>query len=676
MVDWVSDTSEMAIVSLENGGTGGSEVVDGSPTFHADLYRGMRTTAEVEKYLDAVQTYLPMANTLRMPINAKSLHPKVPGSNVVATAIRSAASRGFGIVLVYTDPIFLGSHRKPYVSAYYDNNVSVLTGQQINLDAQVASGREPKTIVSWGSQSPEHDPLDELIAGWGSVLDWVSLHPEVHRQIRGYELVNEPGRAYTASGDPLVMHAYASAMAELYQAHAPRWTEPPQDGTPDRPVSVMVGIAGGGSGRVGALDRAPPGQPDSGLELIRKAIGEPLVWSVHTFTDTSLEEFTSVESYTKLYQLAGDDNLVTETQFDGDFQLLGNAKPGAKQLATIYGAPTKPDGVPLTLQDFYDHGESVLAPWMGWELLDPMMGSRNYFGAREKFWFGRNGIGSGYWTPVGYDASMFVGYSGKNIEISRDITAFANAMWAAGAIKGGPDGSTGKCGHDESICIKADPVRIRGNLQLAPMIGIGSIDADKIKGEDTPETEGGRKYFRQGGREQSAGQTVLSDKHPSNGDMAYGLVGDDLLELRGGDDFGFGGPGRDSILGGTGHDVLLGDDGDDLINGEGGDDVIEGGAGNDTLVGGAGTDLIKGDGSDDLMTGSPGQDYFYLDAGGDGSDTILGFQWGIDRLFIGNNTDYAGTGKRQISEVNTTEPRAVFEYAGSAKVTFRDEPSR
>lgn len=162
----------------------------------------------------------------------------------------------------------------------------------------------------------------------------------------------------------------------------------------------------------------------------------------------------------------------------------------------------------------------------------------------------------------------------------------------------------------------------------------------------------------------------MAETRPSNGDMAYGLGGDDRLDLRGGDDFGFGGPGADTLLGGTGHDVLLGGPGDDVLEGAEGDDVLEGGAGDDTLVGGGGTDLIKGDAGDDLMIGSAGVDYFYLDAEGDGRDTIQGFEWGVDRLFVGDSTTFAGTGKRAPAEMDNTAPRGRLDYAQRASVTF------
>ncbi|MFC0811281.1 calcium-binding protein [Paracoccus panacisoli] len=661
MIDWNSQTADYAIVALENSRTGGTEVADGRPAFRADQFIGMRSEAEIGKFLDATAAYLPLANSFRMQVNAKSLHPDVPGSDMVAAALRAVAARGYGIILVYTDPVFHGD--RPKDDAYWAANVSVLDGRPIELDGEVVSRRNRRALYSWGAASPEYDPVDYLRDGWGAVLDWLDANPEVKAQVRGYELVNEPGRVYTDANNPTEMRAYAEAMVEVWGAHKDRWTS----GASSAPARILVDIAGGGSGRVGALDRVAPGRAESALDLIRGRIGAPLVWSVHTFTDTSLEEFRSPDSHTGLVKLAGDDILITETQFDGDFQLMGAESGPLRDLAARYGVAGRP-GVALEPADFYADGQARLAPWMGWELLDPILGSRNYFGAREKPWYGAAGIGSGFWTPVGFDASMFVGYSGKNVEVARDISAFANLMWSAGdppRVAPLPEG-TG-CGAVD-VCIADAEAMVARRPHLAPRIGAGSDGPDVIAGVDSPATEGGRRYFRQGGKEQFAGQTREDADFASNGDMAYGRGGDDRITLAGGDDFGFGGPGADQIDGGTGHDVLLGGDGDDSIGGGEGDDVVEGGAGNDTLSGGPGVNLIKGDAGDDVMIAGPGVDWFYLDAAGDGQDTIRGFAWGTDRLVVAD--PFTGDDKRRVETVNTSAPLTEHSYAPGGTVVF------
>ncbi|MBW4545895.1 MAG: hypothetical protein KME25_15820 [Symplocastrum torsivum CPER-KK1] len=112
-------------------------------------------------------------------------------------------------------------------------------------------------------------------------------------------------------------------------------------------------------------------------------------------------------------------------------------------------------------------------------------------------------------------------------------------------------------------------------------------------------------------------------------DRIFGEDGDDVLRgdlnsrepggTVGGDDQIYGGAGNDRIGGKAGNDSLYGDEGDDQIYGDAGDDLIRGGLGNDILVG-------------DDFSGGTGRDTFVL-AAGEGTDTILDFQVGID--FIG-----------------------------------------
>ncbi|MEM7061650.1 MAG: pre-peptidase C-terminal domain-containing protein [Cyanobacteria bacterium P01_B01_bin.77] len=137
------------------------------------------------------------------------------------------------------------------------------------------------------------------------------------------------------------------------------------------------------------------------------------------------------------------------------------------------------------------------------------------------------------------------------------------------------------------------------------------------------------------------------------------LVGDDddnTLDAGRADDIVAGGIGNDIILGGEGADILRGDHnsrstqdgeagGNDIIFGGSGSDYIGGKAGNDILSGDAGDDLIWGDAGDDILMGVTGNDILVGDnfsngsgsdlfvfGNGDGTDTILDFEVGIDRI--------------------------------------------
>ncbi|MEL6351880.1 MAG: amidase family protein [Cyanobacteria bacterium J06627_28] len=112
-------------------------------------------------------------------------------------------------------------------------------------------------------------------------------------------------------------------------------------------------------------------------------------------------------------------------------------------------------------------------------------------------------------------------------------------------------------------------------------------------------------------------------------DIMTGGAGDDVLrgdlnsrspqdDVAGGNDIIFGGDGDDRIGGKAGNDILSGDAGDDFIWGDDGDDIIMGVTGNDTLVG---DNFSDGSGSDLFVFGN-----------GDGTDTIVDFEVGIDRI--------------------------------------------
>ncbi|MEM9266038.1 MAG: TIGR03118 family protein [Cyanobacteria bacterium P01_F01_bin.13] len=147
----------------------------------------------------------------------------------------------------------------------------------------------------------------------------------------------------------------------------------------------------------------------------------------------------------------------------------------------------------------------------------------------------------------------------------------------------------------------------------------------------------------------------------NSGDFEPGqtLVGgdaDDTLDAGSGDDTVAGELGNDVITGGGGDDVLRGDrnsrnaqtgepGGNDIIFGGDGNDRIGGKSGNDILSGDAGDDYIWGDAGDDILMGVTGNDILVGDndsggrgsdlfvfGNGDGTDTILDFEVGIDRI--------------------------------------------
>ncbi len=125
-------------------------------------------------------------------------------------------------------------------------------------------------------------------------------------------------------------------------------------------------------------------------------------------------------------------------------------------------------------------------------------------------------------------------------------------------------------------------------------------------------------------------------------DQMYGNRGEDLIAGSRGNDSLYGGKAADTVSGNEGNDFVSGDDGSDLLDGnEGqdtllggaGNDVIDGGENNDNLDGGEGNDELIGAGGSDTIRGGEDNDRFVLSPG-DGTDTILDFQNGIDFLVL------------------------------------------
>ncbi|GAB4394063.1 MAG: hypothetical protein Tsb0032_15820 [Kiloniellaceae bacterium] len=190
-------------------------------------------------------------------------------------------------------------------------------------------------------------------------------------------------------------------------------------------------------------------------------------------------------------------------------------------------------------------------------------------------------------------------------------------------------------------------------------------------------------------------------------DDLRGLAGDDLLLGGAGDDSLTGGRGTDSFDGGDGRDsvsfaqsrtpwtvdLLQGSaqNGDTLENlvaiedvvGGGGADTLRGDHGDNALHGGAGGDNLNGRQGDDLLVGGAGSDFYFFRGfdkpGGDGQDTIVGFEGGHERLAFKDVIDADGDGDRDlgdllaaVAEVSDSGPGGdvVVSFDNGASITF------
>ncbi len=94
-------------------------------------------------------------------------------------------------------------------------------------------------------------------------------------------------------------------------------------------------------------------------------------------------------------------------------------------------------------------------------------------------------------------------------------------------------------------------------------------------------------------------------------------------------------------LTGTGGSGGTGNTGANLIAGNTGANALRGGDGADTLHGGGGADTLFGEGGSDVLRGDAGADVFRFDRASHsnrwGTDTILDFEAGVDRIAFENN---------------------------------------
>ena len=123
---------------------------------------------------------------------------------------------------------------------------------------------------------------------------------------------------------------------------------------------------------------------------------------------------------------------------------------------------------------------------------------------------------------------------------------------------------------------------------------------------------------------------VISRGAQSQGEIIFGLSGDDTIT---------GGSGNDRISGGSGRDTVEGGGGNDDIANLMGGGSVSGGNGNDRLFGGIGALSADGGAGDDLLVGGTGSDSL---TGGAGRDVIIGDPPGA--AFFGNDVIDGGPG--------------------------------
>jgi uncharacterized delta-60 repeat protein len=252
---------------------------------------------------------------------------------------------------------------------------------------------------------------------------------------------------------------------------------------------------------------------------------------------------------------------------------------------------------------------------------------------------------------VGTDAVTVEGTSGADAmtQTGNQVVVNGATITLAGAETLAVDGGGGTGDSFTVVGTPDVPAAVQG---VSDMVVFGTAGDDQIA-------------FNPGNSGQviaSVNGLIVASSSPTGRIIAYGLAGDDDIQVAGGVTLSawlYGDAGNDRLKGGAGHDILLGGDGDDLLVGGGGRDLLIGGTGADRIVGNADDDILIAvwtsfdedhvalsaimaewtsagdyttrtdslastfsglsldDGAKDVLTGSSGQDWFFanLDAG-------------------------------------------------------------
>lgn len=145
-----------------------------------------------------------------------------------------------------------------------------------------------------------------------------------------------------------------------------------------------------------------------------------------------------------------------------------------------------------------------------------------------------------------------------------------------------------------------------------------------------------------------------------------------------------------TIAWGTAIESAIGGDGDDLLSGNGannslygmrGDDVMRGANGDDGLSGWRGDDWLNGGRGDDTLVGGDGRDNFHFSGPSLGTDSIVDFEMGVDKIVLDLNTFSAladGIGNSFVAVANDYEAAysdGVIIYSQSSGKLFYNSDS-
>ncbi|MCZ0961034.1 calcium-binding protein [Paracoccus benzoatiresistens] len=474
--------------------------------------------------LDALSGAFPEVNVLRLDFNAATAASHLAGP--WADFARNAATRGYRLIIQNSDGELAGG----------------FLADPSGGDILPADRLGPEDALShadgmWKINGVQRD--------WRDMLAWFQ-RPEnasILAAVAGWELINEPmayGKGAKAG------RLYSRHMADLIASLD--WM--------DKRILVS-GL--GASAQFADLDH----------DLIRKAAGDALVWSVHMYPAW-----------------------VAPPHPDSRHKAFG------RQICARIGSLRQPgDDILITETQLYTEAGSL------WPDLASKRAATSFNMARSLPWLSQQGIGWTWWPPTsrGSDLLQWQGRR-KGYRVELESAAFSHLAWTYGRHSASPpEGEAWGSSGDDALVVSPSGGKQDDRITNAVANPHGLV-------------------FGLEGRDQIGGHDRV--------DMLYGGADPDTLSGHDGDDWLFGGQDADYLDGGEGNDVLVDWDGENVMSGGPRDDHLEGSG---TLDGGRGDDrLIAAPDSTTTLTGGPGSDRFLPDAGS--RVTITDFVPGEDRL--------------------------------------------
>lgn len=359
------------------------------------------------------------------------------------------------------------------------------------------------------------DNYADIAGAWTKMLDWMDDHSAVKSAVYGWELMNESaGYRNTIRENGADATYTTETFVGLYARHVAALTDIIQ-------ARAVGNILVGGWGYNGDFESLVSNKVGSvtAIDYLRAAVGEDLVWSAHLYsgwmgTTKAATPAQLTAMLDKIYApVAGDNVLVTEIN--------------------VHGTVDSTSAASIDTADLF---------------------------AASLDWFGRNGIGLGWYPGVQEGAAHLLYVEGDASLTYRHQHSLAHAL---DGFSLGISPNSSAQGHRISVTLTTANLR-----------------------NETYEVAAGEALF----------DTVTKMG------SAFGFGGNDtLLGTDGSNDF---------LYGGTGHDRLVGAGADDFLFGQSGDDVLIGGIGIDHLFGGAGNDQLDSGWGGGLLEGGSGDDTY------------------------------------------------------------------